>query len=104
MMQFERKDNFMNKNIEDLLQELDFCQFLKLIELGIIDKKLGTEEVIKAKNSRCIYEFATSVKGVDVAKLQDAIIATENPHYIYFFAKDVDGADMEKMTNAIIET
>ncbi len=90
----------MNENIEKILNQ-DFRGFLKLIELGVIDKKISMKTIINSKNPYFIYEFAYYIKDADIEKLTDAIIKTKNVYYIYFFARDIKGSDSKRLIDEI---
>ena len=93
----------MNKNIEKILHQ-NFEGFLKLVELGVIGKELGTEAVINSKLANFIYLFAKNIKGANIEKLEDGIIETQNIEWIYQFAKNIKGANIEKLEDKIIKT
>ena len=59
----------MNKTIEKLLKEREFNKILNLVELGIIDKEIGTKAIISTKKPEYIYRFAASIEGADIDKL-----------------------------------
>lgn len=86
----------MNENIEKILQQ-NINDFLKLVELGIINKELGTEAVINSKLAEFIYYFARYIKGANIKKLEDGIIKTQNIEYIHYFARDIKGANKERL-------
>ena len=93
----------MNSNIEQFMKQ-NFDGFKKSVELGNIDKDVAYDAVIKSKNSKKIYEFAKDIKGVNIKKLENALIYTQDAYYIYCFAKDIKGANIKKLQNAICQT
>ena len=60
--------------------------------------------VISTKNAEYIYDFARSIKGANIQKLEDAIIRSKNAKYIYVFARSIEGANIQKLEDAIIKT
>ena len=91
----------MNLMIEQLMNQ-NFNGFLKLVELGIIDKEIACEAVIESKNAEYIYKIAIVID-INIVKLEDAIIQTGNAKFIFYFARDVKGASIEKLEDAIIQ-
>ena len=90
--------NEQNANNYDSIRK-----FNRLIEDGIIDVNVLTDEVIKIKNLEYIYLLAREVKGTPIDKLADAVIETGNLEYIYSFALSVYNAPIDKLVDAIIE-
>lgn len=84
-----------------LLMKNKFEDFLKLVELGIIEKEVACETVIESKNAKNIYEFARIIEGVDISSLEDEIISTRNVDYINEFANNVKGANVQKLKDAV---
>ncbi len=93
----------MNKKIQNLIEK-DFQKFIKLVELGVIDKEAACNNVIAINNAQYIYCFAENIKGANIKKLEDAIIATNNAEYICYFAWGIKGANIAKLEDAIIKT
>ena len=62
----------MNKNVQMIITK-DFTNFMKLIELGIIDKEAGCNAVINYGNIEYIYRFSLYIERANVEKLEDVI-------------------------------
>lgn len=77
-------------------------------EQGIIeheDIEKAEELVIESKEPGYICKFALNVDGVNVKKLQEAIIKTERAEGIYHFAiMTLPGADIDELRKAIYKT
>lgn len=61
------------------------------------EKELNAEEVnkvIETKDAEYIYNFAKNVKGVNIEKLENAIIEINNPSLISFMRKVLDDKEM----------
>ncbi len=91
----------------------DFKTYLRWIQAKPkvkkeIFKKLE-EAIIEFDNPKCIYNFAISIEGANISKLQDVLIQCKNVRnsgilnkYIFYFARDIAGADIAKLEKAIL--
>ena len=93
----------MNNIIKNLINE-NFDRFVKLVNMGIIDKKDAHKCIVETNNAEYIYYFALKIKEANIPELESAIIKTNNAEYIYLFALDIKGANITKLEDAIIKT
>ena len=74
----------MNNNIENLIKE-DFYKFIKLVNLGIIDKEYACKCIIEINNAEFIYYFAKSVKRANIERLQQTLLDIKANTYVKKF-------------------
>ena len=99
----------MNSNIRLLLEDeyglsRNFTAFMKLIEIGIINKDTAFDAVIEYKNPEYIYLFARDIEGANIQKLEDEIIQIDRVRYIYNFARYVKGANIPRLEDAMCKS
>ena len=92
----------MNANIKLLLKE-DFPAFLKLINLGIIDKDVACNAIIEERNLEYILTFAFEFN-YNINLLEDTVINMKDVKYIYYFARYIKGANILKLEDVAIKT
>ena len=84
----------MNNKVKYLINE-DFNNFIKLVNLGIIDKDYATDAVIETHDAHYIYSFARKIKGADIKRLENAIIKAKEVYKITKIPTIADDSGLE---------
>lgn len=103
-------EGLLEKEDIQIVQDLAVSQLNPSVILLIAQDLKGVDiaklqdAIIATKMSCHMYCFARDVKGADIVRLQDAVIATKDSYYIYHFASNIKNANIVKLQDAIIAT
>ena len=68
------------------------------------DKVINLDYSLIFGKFNLLYNYAKSVKGADISKLEDEVIKTYESWYFYQFARDIEGANIAKLEKAVIKS